>query len=210
LLLIYLAAPLSAADNWPEFRGPTADGHAAAKGLPIEWSETKNVVWKTKIHDKGWSSPVVWGKQIWMTTALADGKELFAVCVDFDSGRIIHDVKVFDVEEPFFCHPFNSYASPTPAVEKGRVYVHYGSAGTACLDTQSGKVLWERRDLPCDHFRAAGSSPVLYDSLLILTFDGYDQQYLAALDKTSGKTVWKKDRKTAWEVANPDFHKGYS
>jgi outer membrane protein assembly factor BamB len=210
LLLAASAASLFAADNWPEYRGPTADGHAAAKSLPVEWSETKNVVWKTKVHDKGWASPVVWGKQIWMTTALADGKELFAVCVDFDSGRIVHDVKVFDVEKPFFCIPFNSYASPTPAVEEGRVYVHFGSAGTACLDTGTGKVLWERRDLPCDHFRAAGSSPILHDNLLILTFDGYDQQYLAALDKSNGKTVWKKDRNTAWEIANPDLHKAYS
>ena len=115
-----------------------------ARGLPVTWSESDNIVWKTAIHDKGWSSPVIWGKQIWMTTALADGKELLAVCVDRDSGKIIHDVKLFDVEKPAaLSNKVNSYASPTPVVEEGRVYVHFGSVATACLDTATAKVLWD-------------------------------------------------------------------
>src|SRR5687767_10483444 len=125
-LLVVSLTPLSpAAENWPEFRGPSADGHADAKGLPVEWSEKTNVAWKTAIHGKAWSSPVIWGKQIWMTTAPEDGKQLFAVCVDRDSGKVVHDIKVFDVEKPAFCHPFNSYASCTPVIEEGRVYVHF-------------------------------------------------------------------------------------
>src|SRR5581483_4025683 len=155
LLLFGLLSPVHAeGDNWPSFRGPTADGQArTAHDLPVTWSEEQNIVWKTAIHDKGWSSPVIWGKQIWMTTALADGKELYAVCVDRDTGKVLHDLKLFDVEKPGICPPFNSYASPTPVIEEGRVYVHFGSPGTACLDTATGKVLWQRRDLPCDHWR---------------------------------------------------------
>jgi len=145
-----------------------------------------------------------------MTTAREDGKELFAVCVDLDSGKVLHDVKVFDIEKPAFCIPFNSYASPTPAVEAGRVYVHFGSAGTACLDTATGKVLWTRQDLPCNHWRSAGSSPILYKDLLILTFDGYDVQYVAALDKATGKTVWKTDRNIDFPSPNGDLKKAYA
>ncbi len=212
LALTCAPAPSSrAGDNWPQYRGPSGNGHSDSKGLPLTWSEKENVVWKTAIHDKGWASPVIWGKQIWMATAREDGKELFAVCVDRDSGKILHDVKVFDVPKPAFCIAFNSYASPTPVIEEGRVYVHFGSAGTACLDTATGKILWERRDLPCDHWRGPGSSPILVDDLLILTFDGYDQQYLAALDKKTGKTVWKKERETNYPPkTDGDLKKAYS
>jgi len=204
------ARPAGAEVNWPEFRGPTADGHAVAAGLPVTWSEQDNIRWKTPIHDKGWSSPVIWGQQIWLTTAREDGKQLFAVCVDRETGKLIHDIKVFDVDNPAFCHPFNSYASSTPAIEEGRVYVHFGSPGTACLDTATGKVLWTRRDFPCDHFRGAGSSPILSGNLLFLIFDGYDQQYVAALDKATGKTVWKKDRNIDYTMKDADWHKAYA
>jgi outer membrane protein assembly factor BamB len=209
ILALALVSMLSAADNWPQFRGPGGTGQSSATGLPLKWSEKENVRWKTPIHDKGWSSPVVWGDQVWMTTALENGKELFAVCVDRDSGKVLHDLKVFDVEKPAFCIPFNSYASSTPVVETGRVYVHFGSAGTACLDTTTGKVLWQRRDLPCNHWRGPGSSPVLADGLLFLIFDGYDVQYVVALDKTDGKTVWKQDRNIKYQKDDGDLKKGY-
>jgi outer membrane protein assembly factor BamB len=211
LFLLAIAAPVGAQGNWPSFRGPTGDGQApTAHGLPVAWSESQNIVWKTAIHDKGWSSPVVWGRQIWLTTALENGKELYAVCIDGDTGKILHDVKLFDVAKPAFCHPVNSYASPTPVIEEGRVYVHFGSAGTACLDTATGKVLWTRRDLVCDHWRGPASSPILYKTLLILTFDGHDLQYLAALDKKTGETVWKKDKKIAFPDKDGDLKKAYS
>lgn len=211
IVLFLMAGHSRAAENWPAFRGPTGDGQAMAKDLPVRWSETDNVRWKTAIHDKGWSSPVIWGDQIWLTTAREDGKELFAICVDRKTGAIRHDIKVFDVEKPAFCHPFNSYASSTPVIEEGRVYVHYGSNGTACFDTATGKKLWERRDFPCDHFRGAGSSPILHGRLLILIFDGVDVQYVVALDKQTGQTVWKKDRAIAFlDVKDADHHKGYA
>jgi len=211
LLVLVVGAPGGAQENWPSFRGPTGDGQApGAHDLPIGWSESQNIVWKTAIHDKGWSSPVIWGRQIWMTTALANGKELYAVCIDADNGKVLHDRKIFDVEKPAFCNPVNSYASPTPVIEEGRVYVHFGSAGTACLDTGTGKVLWTKRDLPCDHWRGPASSPILYKDLLILTFDGYDYQYLAALDKKTGAIVWKKDKNIAFPSKDGDLKKAYS
>ena len=203
---------LFAEDSWTQFRGPGGTGISSAKGLPTTWDDTKNVVWKTAIHDKGWSSPVVLGKQVWVTTALVDGKEQWAVCVDRESGKVVHDIKVFDTpKRPYFAiDTYNSHASPSPVIEKGRVYVHFGSAGTACLDTGTGKPLWTRTDLKCDHFRAPGSSPILWQDLLILTFDGHDQQYVTALDKSNGKTVWKTDRSIDYKTTNGDLKKGYS
>jgi outer membrane protein assembly factor BamB len=144
-----------------------------------------------------------------MTSATEDGKELFAICVDAASGKIVRDITVFEIAEPMFCYPYNSYASPTPVAEEGRLWVHYGSAGTACLDTADGKVLWTRQDLPCDHWRGPGSSPILFRDLLIVHFDGYDQQYVVALDKHTGKTVWKTDRSIDYGTDNGDLKKAY-
>lgn len=199
------------ADNWAEFRGPNGNGHAEASGLPREWSETKNVMWKTSIHGRGWSSPVIWGKQIWLTTGTPDGKELSVLCVDRESGKVLVDHKLFEVAKPDeLWRKFNSYASPTPVLEEGRVYVHFGTYGTACLDSKAGKVLWARNDMPCNHWRGAGSSPIVWQNLLILTFDGYDFQYITALDKKTGKTVWKADRKHDFQTTDGDAKKGFS
>jgi outer membrane protein assembly factor BamB len=204
-----LAVAATAGDNWPQYRGPGGAGLSDATGLPLTWGEKENVVWKTRIHDRGWSSPVVWGNQVWLSTARADGTELFAVCVDRASGKVLHDVKVFTVKKPEFCHPFNSYASPSPVIEEGRVYVHFGTYGTACLDTTTAKTLWERRDLHCNHFRGPGSSPILYRGLLIVHFDGIDKQFVVALDKATGRTVWKKDRAIDFGNVDGDFKKAY-
>jgi len=208
----------TAAGNWPQFRGPGGDGHSASTKLPLTWSETENVKWKRPIHDRGWSSPVVWGNQIWLTTASEDGRQLYAVCVEASSGKIIHDLKLFEVENPQFAHKFNSYASPTPVIEERRVYVTFGSPGTACLDTKTGKVLWQRRDLECNHFRGAGSSPILRGDLLLMNHDGSDLHYVIALDKRSGRTVWKTDRSVDYQdleadgkpKADGDFRKAFS
>jgi outer membrane protein assembly factor BamB len=204
------ALPVRADDNWPQFRGPHADGHADAADPPLQWSETTNIRWKTPIHDKGWSSPVIWGNQIWMTTAREDGKEMFAVCVARDTGKIIHDIKLYDVDKPGFCPSMNSYATPTPVVESGRVYLHFGSYGTACLDTATGRSLWSRRDLPCNHWRGPGSSPIPWNNLLIMPFDGYDFQYVVALDRATGKTVWKTDRLIEYGTTNGDMKKAFA
>jgi outer membrane protein assembly factor BamB len=211
LVIFSLCIPLHADDPWPQFRGPSGMGISRATGLPTSWDETTNIVWKTAIHGKGWSSPVILGNQIWLTTAPPDGTSRWALCIDRDSGKILHDLKLFDTPTPLYTAiDFNSHASPSSVVEKGRVYVHFGCAGTACLDTQSGKVLWKRTDLTCNHWRGPGSSPILWNNLLILTFDGYDQQYVIALDKNDGATVWKQDRTVDYKTDNGDLKKAYS
>src|ERR1051325_7184028 len=133
-----LLCPAFAADNWPQFRGPNGDGTSDATGLPTTWSETNKVKWKTPLHDKGWSSPVVWDDQIWVTAAPEDGSKDFAICIDKNTGKIVHDVHLWDNEKVYpLGNALNGYASCTPAIEAGRVYVHFGSYGTACLDTKS-------------------------------------------------------------------------
>jgi len=190
--------------NWPDWRGPTGDGRSKAVGLPLHWSETRNIVWKTPIHDLGYSTPVVWGDQVWLTTATKKGTILYAVCVDLNSGRVVHDVEVFRPEKPQRIHRNNSYATPSAVVEKGFVYVHYGTHGTACLDSQTGKVLWRRSDLNCDHMQGPVSSPILYDDLLIVPLEGVDVQFVVALDKKTGRTVWRYDRpKDLYEGIEP-------
>jgi outer membrane protein assembly factor BamB len=204
--------------QWPQFRGPDGNGVSTATGLPIAWSETQNVRWKTPIHGRAWSSPVILGRQVWLTTATPDGKQLSALAIDKDTGKIQFDLKLFDVANPQFAHSFNSYASPTPVIEPGRVYVTFGSPGTAAIDTATGKVLWERRDLECNHFRGAGSSPVIFRDLLLMHFDGSDVQYVVALDKRTGKTVWQTKRSVDFQDLEPngkikadgDFRKAFS
>ncbi|MBX9580127.1 MAG: PQQ-like beta-propeller repeat protein [Gemmataceae bacterium] len=226
LLALAVVTPLLAADNWPAFRGH-GDAVSDAK-VPTEWSEAKNVRWKTAIHGKGWSSPVVWGNQVWVTTAdevhsgklkPVPGKGLstdvvkvtfFAVCVDRNTGKVVHDIKLAEEPDPAFAHDFNSYASPTPVIEDGRVYAHFGAHGTWCLDTATGKPVWERRDLRCDHHRGPGSSPILWGDLLILIFDGFDVQYVVALDKRTGQTVWRQDRAIPYKTDDGDFKKAYA
>ena len=211
ILIFLLSYVVFAADNWPSFRGPANDGISEARGLPVEWSESKNIQWKTAIHDVGWSTPVIWDNQIWMTTATEDGHRLYAVCVDFKSGQIIHDKLVFRIKEPQRKHSQNSYATPSPVIEAGRVYVHYGAHGTACLDNMSGSILWKRDDLKCNHVQGPAGSPILYQHLLILHIEGNDVQYVIALDKNNGKTVWKTDRpKEMYEKAIPLYRKAYS
>lgn len=209
-LVLLLSTPLVSAEHWNQFRGPNGDGKASSQTLPVEWNESKNIAWKTAVHGKAWSSPVIWDDQIWMTSATEDGKKLFAVCVNAKSGKIVYDITVFEIATPMFCYPYNSYASPTPVVEQGRLWVHFGSAGTACLDTSSGKILWTRQDLPCNHHRGPGSSPIVFRNLLIVNFDGFDQQFVVALDKNTGKTIWKKDRTFNYGTNNGDAKKAYS
>jgi outer membrane protein assembly factor BamB len=189
--------------DWPQFRGPGGDGvypprkDGAPHGFPVEWSETKNVVWKTPVAGKAWSTPVVMGDQVWLSNATEDGRKMSAVCLDKASGRKIHDLLLFENEAPEpLGNAVNCYGSCSPAIDAERVYLHFGSYGTAALDRATGTVVWQRRDLPCRHFRGPGSSVALHGNTLILTMDGVDVQYLVALDRKTGKTVWKTDRTT--------------
>jgi outer membrane protein assembly factor BamB len=179
--------------NWTQFRGSNLNGIAEAENIPPKWDES-SIKWKTQIHDNGYSSPVVYNNQIWVTTAKPDGKELYAVCIDFQTGEIIYDIKVFTPGEVEGKHSLNTYASPTPCIENGFVYVHYGSMGTACINTANGSIVWKRNDFKCKHVQGPASSPVIYKNLLILHFEGTDIRYIVALDKSNGKLIWRSDR----------------
>ncbi len=203
------AAPAAAQENWPDFRGPQADG-TCQYGIPLRWSETQNVVWKTPLPGRGWSTPVIWGRWLWMTTATDEGRKQWALQVDKQTGRLVRQVLVFENPQPEPINPLNSYASPSPVIEPGRVYVHFGTYGTACLDSETGRILWTRRDLKLDHKEGPGSSPVLWRDLLIFHCDGMDVQYIVALDKRTGRTVWKTPRSVDLEPFRPDFRKAYS
>lgn len=206
---IWLSLPCPAGESWPNLHGPASNSRSDAVGLPVEFSQTDNVVWKTAIHDMGWSSPVVDGNEVWLTTATEDGKQSFALCLDRATGRVVRDIKLWETADPEQARPYNSYASPTPVIDGAFVYVHFGSFGTACLARATGQVVWSRRDLPCRHYRGPGSSPVVFNNLLILQFDGYDFQYVIALDKRTGNTVWKKDRDVDYGTDNGDTMKAF-
>ena len=209
----------AAEEAWTMFRGPRGDGSAVGRKLPLTWSETNNVRWKTAIPDSGWSTPVVMEGRVWLTSATRDGHVFSAYCVEAETGRVLHALPLFRCEAPEpLGNAVNGYASPSPAIEPGRVYVHFGSYGTACLDAASGAVLWKRDDLTCRHYRGPGSSVLLCRNLLILTFDGVDQQYVIALDTRTGKTVWRTDREIEWKDLDADgkpkregdFRKGFA
>ena len=216
--LTLIVSTAAASDDWPQFRGPGGQGHCAATGLPLKWSETENVSWKTAIEGCAWSSPVVLGNQVWMTTALptpatpeqtkrkladigmpvpsasvAGSVTLKTVCIDRASGRLLQTITLFQVDEPLHICSVNSYASPTPVIEAGRLYCDFGTMGVACVNVATGKILWKQR-LPIEHQVGPGSSPILYGDLLVLVRDGCHEQYITALSKNSGETVWKTDR----------------
>jgi len=215
--LLLLTAAVHAG-NWPEWRGPTAQGHATASGLPETWSETSNVAWKTPLPGRGHSTPVMWGDHLWVTTAIEKAAtpeetkrrletntgdqpvvvlssvSLHAVCVDRNSGKIIHDIELLEVKEPQWAHQLNSYASPTPVLEEGRLYAHFGALGTVALDTKTLKVLWKNEELRVMHENGPGSTAVLAGDRLIAHFDGSDAQFIAAFDKNTGKVAWKTAR----------------
>ncbi len=198
-------AGAGAETGWPEFRGPAGDGHAASANLPLNWSETENVTWKVPIAHKGWSTPVVLEGRVWLTTATEAGHDFFAICLDAATGEVKFNKKLFHSDNPEpLSNTVNCYASPSAVVEPGRVYISFGSYGTACLDTATFETIWKRSDLPCRHFRGPGSSPILFEDLLILSLDGIETQYVAALDKRTGKTVWKTDRSTVWTDLDED------
>lgn len=194
---------------WNQFRGPNGDGDAKSANLPLKFSEKQNLTWKTPVPGKAWSSPVVMDEKIWLTNAEPDGFKMWALQIDWNTGNLLKKILVFENEEPQYCHPMNSYGTPTPVIYDGRVFVHFGTHGTAALDAQSGQVLWKRRDFKCDHFRGAAASPIAFNDSLIVHFDGHDLQYIVCLDQKNGKTRWKKEREYDFKTDNGDRKKAY-
>ncbi|NUQ63363.1 MAG: PQQ-like beta-propeller repeat protein [Pirellulales bacterium] len=235
LAALLLLTPFASvhAEDWPQFRGPGGQGYAAVSETPLVWSETENVIWKVTIPGRGWSSPVVAGGRVWLTTAVetpalpgdlekalartghpdsntyvAHHVALKAIAIDLDSGRLVHDTTLFEFDQPILLNKTNSYASPTPVADEGRVYCDFGAMGTVCVDAATGKMLWSRR-LAVEHQVGPGSSPTVYRNLLILVRDGCDEQYVAALDTRTGETVWKTPRPPI-TATTPSFRKAFS
>lgn len=217
LITLILSQFANADEHWNQFRGQAGNGISSAKTPPVEFDEAKNVRWKTRIPDSGWSSPVVWGNEIWLTTGSDKKKELRAICVDVETGKIIRNIKVFDMikrkVDPAYAHDsphLNSPATPTSVVEKDRVFVSFGSQGLACLDRRTGETIWERRDLRIYQPVRQGSSPIVDAKNLYVAFDGTDQQFIVALDKATGDTRWKTDRNVGTDWAATLSAKGLS
>lgn len=213
IFAIALSASCSIAqksDNWTHFRGSNMDGHAAVKTAPLHWSDSTNVEWKVPVKGLGWSSPVVFGDQIWLTSADRDGKEFYTLCFDLKTGKLLDEKTIFSATDPQRIHGTNSYATPTPCIEEGFVYVHYGTFGTACINTNNFEVVWKREDMPCDHMQGPASSPILHKNMLIVHLEGTKDPYVAALDKKTGKTIWKSIRPAEiYDLLEPVYRKSY-
>jgi outer membrane protein assembly factor BamB len=186
------------ADDWPEFRGPTGQGLLRKGKLPTTWSQNKNVAWKRTIPGKGWSSPIIAGGRVYVTTAVTrDGgdQSLRALCLDAANGDILWDKEVFpqNAKQAPRIHDKNSHASPTPLVRDGKLFVHFGHQGTACLDLD-GKILWRNRTLRYAPVHGNGGSPILVDDLLVFSGDGSDKRFVAALNVADGSVRWKTNR----------------
>jgi len=233
-LAFWLPAVATAADaDWPQWRGPDGQGHAAAaRDLPVTWSETEHVAWKTPLGGRGWSSPVIGDGRIWLTTAIereatpgekarvlagnrmagqlevSGSVTIRAVCLDQNSGAILHDLELFTIHDPQPIHKLNSFASPSPVLAGGRLFCHCGDFGAACLDAASGRILWRNRDLRLNHENGPGSTPVVHGDKLIVHLDGSDVQSIAAYDTATGRLAWQTPRSGSLRD-DPQLKKAY-
>ena len=232
VLSLVFATTGNSGDSWPQFRGPDGQGHSDATDLTADWDNPENILWQTSIPGRGWSSPVVMNGQVWLTTALetegsaelrkrqlegdrfADSKDvvqsvsLHTVGIDLHTGAVLHDLELVGVDEPVPIHSLNSYASPTPVLEPGRLYCDFGRFGTFCVDVNRGEVVWHQQ-LRQTHSVGPGSSPMLVDGLLILTCDGLVEQFVVALDAATGEVAWRTDR-PPMSGDDGELHKAFS
>jgi outer membrane protein assembly factor BamB len=181
----------------------TADASVsnAPGNIATTWSESKNVKWKTAIHGKGWSTPIILGDQIWLTTATEDGKKMYAVCVSKESGKILHDILLLEIEKAKWKNEMNTYATPSPVAADGYVYAEFGPYGTICIEAKTGRIIWKRTDVSPENIpHGSSSSPVIYKNLIILQHDAGVSHKITALDRMTGATVWQVNRP-------PEFYK---
>ncbi len=199
VLLPLLSALGLGAEDWPQFRGPDGEGHSTERGLPAQWSESQNILWKTAVAGRGWSSPVVAGGRVWLTTSVDNRGDasLRVLAFDMETGRQVLSVEAFSIRNAYLKNAKNSHASPTPIIEGDHVYVHFGANGTAALTTD-GKILW-KNVLAYESQHGNGGSPALYHDFLILNCDGDDDAYVVALDKNTGKIRWKTQRRRPYD-----------
>ena len=226
---------LLSAQDWPQWRGPDASGYAPNGNYPINWSSQENIIWKKTLPGRGHSSPVHDGENIWVTTALEtpaseeEKKErlkenkglptvtvlsklsLRALKINPVSGKILKNIEVFEKKQPQWVHKLNSYASPTPFLEDGKLFLHFGAYGNACIDSESGKIIWknDEKKLWIMHENGPGRSPILWKNVMIFHLDGSDRQSIVALHKDSGKIAWQTKRSGEMRE-NPQLQKSYS
>ena len=227
----------SIADSpWPQFRGPDGDGIIADQNVPVHFGESENVTWKADLPGKAWSSPVVADGKVWATTAMevfpseseriemlaaagieqkkfkqlaiAKSIRLKLLVIDFQTGTLDTTIELTEIDQPDPIHTLNSYASPTPAIDGESIYCHFGTYGTFCIDRESREVVWHRR-LPLEHSVGPGSSPFIDGPRLVLIQDGVERQYVTALDKRTGATLWETDR-PEMDAPSGDQKKAYS
>lgn len=234
--LLFLLCRIAGADSWPQFRGPNGDGISTAENVPVKFSESESLKWKTDLPGRGWSSPVLDGTTLWVTTAVevfpneeerlrilkdageeekvfaarqvATKIELSAVSVNYETGAIEKAVSLTSVENPQTIHAQNSFASPTPVLANGVLFAHFGAFGTFAVDTVNGEILW-KVTIPLEHSVGPGSSPFVHDGLLYLICDGVDRQFVTALDTKTGKTAWTTER-PAMRSPTGDQKKSYN
>jgi outer membrane protein assembly factor BamB len=211
LILLVAISSVAPAADWPQFRGPTGDGHYGGPKLPADFGPDKNVAWKTPIPGLGWSSPIIAKGKVYLTTAVEKAKgeqSLRALCLNAETGKIEWEKEVFVQSDPAITkkHDKNSHASPTPATDGERLYVHFGPMGTAALDL-TGKVLWNRTGLYAQSQHGSGGSPIVVDGLLLFSCDAIDKQFVIALHAKDGKTAWQTPRgnggKPAFSFSTP-------
>lgn len=206
LFALALTAPAFAAD-WTGFRGSDGRGVSDEKGLPVEWSDKKNVAWKADVPGEGWSSPVVVGNRVYVTTATDERKSGRVLAFAADTGKPLWDKEACRVAVKN-AHKRNSQATPTPAADGERVYAAFGDGTVVAVKADSGEVGWANADFPYYSQHGLGASPVLYKGVVIMAFDGssdgedklvgwqkpWDKALLVAFDKTTGKVKWKAGR----------------
>ena len=207
LLVVGPLAVVAAADPWPGFRGPTGQGYSKEIRLPLSWSRTRDVLWKTAIPGESWSSPVVWGGRLFVTTARDEGRACHVLALDRRTGEVLWDTLVF-TQTLKRKESRNSYATPTPLTDGARVYASFGDGSFAAVDVVNGRVAWTNRDFPFYGQHGLGTSLVLHRDLVIMARDGssegedkslgwqtpWDQSFIIALDARTGRQRWKASR----------------
>jgi outer membrane protein assembly factor BamB len=213
---IFLAAISAGAEQWPGFRGPTRQGISLERNLPLKWSASENVAWKTEIPGQGWSSPIVWGDRVFVTSTTDNETKCRVLCVDRKSGKILWNKEVFE-QVPRRKEKKNSYATPTPVTDGQHVFAVFGDGSVAAL-TVEGSLVWTNREVQFYSRHGLGASPLLHEGLLIMPYDGsnpigkpgnypqvsdeerlgwqipWDKAFIAALDAKTGKRVWTGKR----------------
>ena len=198
-LLALLACTSAPGEDWPQFGGPGAKGSSSEKGIPVSWSGKKNVAWKFRLPGTGWSSPVVVDGKVYLSAAVVgaksskDNPSLVALSVDGRSGKLIWQTELFARARSSRRHQKNSHASPTPLIDDGRLYVHFGTNGTACLDL-AGRILWKNEELIYNPVHGGGSSPVRSGEVIVFSCDGAADPFVVGLDRKSGKIRWRTKR----------------